>query len=408
MHVLMVHNKYLQPGGEDISTEAELTLLKDNGIDVETLYVSNEQIKEIGKVKTSLRAVWSQEIYEEVLKRLSETHFDVVHAQNFFPLVSPSIYYAAKKKKVAVVQTLSNYRLFCPNAILFRKGRPCEDCLNRRTAWPGVVHACYRRSHLGSGVVAAMLLTHHVLRTWTSKVDAYVALTDFALRKFAEAGFPRDKLFIKPNFVHPDPGLKNRAGEYALYVGRLSEEKGLRVLLAAWGMVRSWIPLLIAGDGPMRKEMAAETEAKGLQSVELLGHVSPSEVVTLMHGARLLVVPSVWYEGFPRTIAEAFACGLPVVASRLGSMEEIIADGENGLHFTPGDASELAEKVEWAWTHPAEMEAMGHAARAEYETKYTAERNYGLLMQIYQRAIKTHRALRTPQRELSFPVDESQ
>ncbi|MGB9488318.1 MAG: glycosyltransferase family 4 protein [Terriglobia bacterium] len=387
MHILMVHNKYLLPGGEDISTEAEVALLKDNGIDVETLYVSNEQIKKIGKVKTSLRSVWSQETYQEVLKRLSETHFDVVHVQNFFPLVSPSIYYAAKKKKVAVVQTLRNYRLFCPNAVLFRKGRPCEDCLNRRIAWPGVVHACYKRSHLGSGVVAAMLFTHHVLRTWTSKVDAYVALTDFALRKFAEAGFPRDKLLIKPNFVHPDPGLKNRAGEYALYVGRLSEEKGVRVLLAAWGMVRSCIPLRIAGDGPMRKEMAAEIEAKGLQSVELLGHVSPSEIVTLMHGARFLVFPSEWYETFGRVAIEAFACGLPVVASRLGSMAEIIADGENGLHFAPGDGAELAEKVEWAWTHPEEVAAMGRAARAEYEAKYTPERNYKMLMEIYQRVL---------------------
>ncbi|MGB7590051.1 MAG: glycosyltransferase family 4 protein, partial [Terriglobia bacterium] len=216
---------------------------------------------------------------------------------------------------------------------------------------------------------------------------AYVALTDFALRKFAEAGFPRDKLLIKPNFVHPDPGLKNRAGEYALYVGRLSEEKGVRVLLAAWGMVRSCIPLRIAGDGPMRKEMAAEIEAKGLQSVELLGHVSPSEIVTLMHGARFLVFPSEWYETFGRVAIEAFACGLPVVASRLGSMAEIIADGENGLHFAPGDGAELAEKVEWAWTHPEEVAAMGRAARAEYEAKYTPERNYKMLMEIYQRVL---------------------
>jgi glycosyltransferase involved in cell wall biosynthesis len=388
MQVLMVHNKYLQPGGEDISTAAEVALLKDNGIGVETLYVSNELIRKIGKVKTSLRAVWSRETYEEVLKRLGERHFDVVHVQNFFPLVSPSIYYAAKKKKVAVVQTLRNYRLFCANAILFRKGRPCEDCLNRRTMWPGVLHACYKRSHLGSGVVAAMLLTHHVLRTWTSKVDAYVALTDFALRKVAEAGFPRDKLFLKPNFVYPDPGRKDRAGEYALYVGRLSEEKGLRILMAAWAMVRSRIPLRIAGGGPMRKEMAAEIEAKGLQSVELLGHVSPGEVVPLMHGARFLVFPSQWYEAFARVAVEAFACGVPVIASRLGSMAEIIADGENGLHFTPGDAAELAEKVEWAWTHSSEMEAMGGAARAEYEAKYTAERNYQMLIQIYERAIQ--------------------
>ncbi len=386
MRVLMVHNKYLLPGGEDLSTAAEVKLLEDNGVDVETLYVSNEQIKKIGKVNTSLRAIWSQETYQEILKRLSEKHFDILHAQNFFPLVSPSLYYAAKKKKVAVVQTLRNYRLICPKAVLFREGRLCEDCLNRRFAWPGVVHACYRRSHLGSGVVAAVLVTHHVLRTWTRKVDAYVAPTNFVLRKFVEAGFPGDKFFIKPNFVHPDPGLKNGVGEYALFIGRLSEEKGLGVLLAAWGMVRSRIPLRIAGDGPLRKEIAAEIEAKGLQSVQLVGQVATSEVVALMHGARFLVFPSEWYETFGRVAIEAFACGLPVVASRLGSMAEIIADGENGLHFTPGDARELAEKVEWAWSHPEEIWEMGKAARAEYEAKYTAQRNYEMLMGIYQQA----------------------
>jgi len=137
----------------------------------------------------------------------------------------------------------------------------------------------------------------------------------------------------------------------------------------------------------VREEMAAEMEAKGLQSVELFGHVSPSEVVTLMHGARFLVLPIQWYEPFGLVAPEAFACGVPVIASRLGSMAEIIADGENGLHFTPGDAAELAEKAEWAWTHPAEMQAMGRAARTEYEGKYTAERNYEMLMEIYRRVL---------------------
>jgi len=234
--------------------------------------------------------------------------------------------------------------------------------------------------------VAAMVAVHHGLGTWEQKVTRYIALSEFSRRKFIEGGLPAERIIAKPEFVHPDPKPKNEPGSYALYVGRLSEEKGLRILLAAWGKVRRRIPLRIAGDGPMRKEVSPEIEAKGLQSVELLGHVSASGVVTLMHGARLLVVPSVWYEGFPRTIAQAFACGRPVVASRLGCMEEIIADGENGLHITPGDASELAEKIEWAWTHPAEMEAMGRAARAEYEAKYTAGHNYEQLLSIYQGA----------------------
>jgi glycosyltransferase involved in cell wall biosynthesis len=392
MKILVVHNHYQRPGGEDAVVAREARLLAERGHAVIEYRRHNDELQSRSKLGIGVAGastVWSTASYRALRDLLACEKPDVAHSHNTFPLISPAAYYACAEAGVPVVQTLHNYRLLCPGASLYRAGSTCEDCLHKRLKWPGIVHGCYRSSRLATAAVAAMIAIHHGLGTWEQKVTRYIALTEFSRRRLVEGGVPAERITVKPNFIHPDPMPKNEPGSYALYVGRLSEEKGLRVLLAAWGMVRSRIPLRIAGDGPMREEMAAEIEAKGLQSVELLGHVSPSDVVALMHGARFLVVPSQCYEGFPRTIAEAFACGLPPVASRLGSMAEIIADGENGLHFTPGDAAELAEKVEWAWTHPAELEAMGRAARAEYEGKYTAERNYAMLMEIYRKVLET-------------------
>jgi glycosyltransferase involved in cell wall biosynthesis len=171
-------------------------------------------------------------------------------------------------------------------------------------------------------------------------------------------------------------------------VGRLAPEKGVRTLMAAWQRLGSRIPLEIVGDGPLRAELEARVGQRGLSGVAFHGHLTPDHLTPVMKHARFLVLPSECYEGFPMTIAEAFACGVPVIASRLGAMQEIVEDGRTGLHFTPGDADDLAAKVEWAWTHPDEMQVMGRAARAEYEAKYTAERNYQMLMQIYERVTR--------------------
>ncbi len=389
MKILVGHNHYQLPGGEDGSTVSEVRLLAEHGHTVIEYRRHNDEFQNGSKFRSiaiGAGAVWSSASHREVRDLIAREKPNIAHFHNTFPLISPSAYYACAEAGVPVVQTLHNYRLLCPGALLCRDGGICEDCLHKRVKWPGILHGCYVGSRLATAAVAAMVAFHHGLGTWEQKVNQYIALTEFSRRKFIEGGLPPERVAVKPNFVHPDPKPKNGPGSYALYVGRLSEEKGPRILLAAWARHRQLIPLRIAGDGPMREEMAAEIEAKKLRTVELIGHVSPGEVVTLLHGARFLVFPSLWYEGFPRTIAEAFACALPVAASRSGSVAEIVTDGENGLHFTPGDAAELAERVEWAWTHPAEMEEMGRNARAEYETKYAPERNYQILMQIYQDA----------------------
>jgi glycosyltransferase involved in cell wall biosynthesis len=203
-----------------------------------------------------------------------------------------------------------------------------------------------------------------------------------------EGGLPAERIVVKPNFIVRDPGPKKNAGEYALYVGRLSEEKGPQVLLKSWARLGGAIPLKIAGDGPLKEGLRREIAAGGLKKTDLLGQVGSSVIAGLFHGARFLVLPSVCYENFPLTVAQAFACGVPVITSRLGSMAEIVADGKTGLHFSAGDDADLAAKVEWAWAHPERMQNMGREARAEYEAKYTAARGLDNLMSIYRQALE--------------------
>jgi glycosyltransferase involved in cell wall biosynthesis len=394
MRIVVVHNRYQQHGGEDVVVEAEERLLRAGGHSVLRYRRHNDEIsgcKRIGIIAAGIETVWSKASAHELAALLAKEKPDVVQFHNIFPLISPAAYYACADADVPVVQTLHNYRLLCPGANFLRDGRVCEECLGRSVPWPGVAHGCYRESRAASTAVATMIAVHRGMNTWREKVGVYIALSEFARRKFIEGGLPGERIVVKPNFVDPDPGLKCGAGEYALYVGRLSEEKGLRVLLEAWSRLGERIPLRIAGDGPLKEEIAAQMKTRRLSGVELLGRLPSSEIVSLMHGARFLVVPSVCYENFPLAVAEAFACGLPVIASRLGSMAEMITDGDTGMHVTSGDGAELAAKADWAWKNPGRLQQLGKAGRQEYVSKYGPEQNYNRLMRIFERAIEGKR-----------------
>jgi glycosyltransferase involved in cell wall biosynthesis len=321
---------------------------------------------------------------------LKECKPDIVHFHNTFPLISPAAYYACRDLGVPVVQTLHNYRLFCPAAAFFRDGHVCEDCLEK-SRWQAVRHACFRQSRSATSAVVTMLSFHHWYGTWTKLVDCYIALSEFSRAKFIEAGLPIEKIVVKPNFVLPEPGVGCGLREYAVFLGRLSEEKGLQTLLQAWGQVNPSCTLRIIGDGPLLNEIRSEISRSGFSNVRLDGRLPREESLKVLQGARILILPSKCYETFSMTIAEAYACGTPVIASRLGAIQEIVHDGRTGLLFTPGDAGDLARKVEWAWTHPNEMREMGQNALAEYQAKYTAERNYKMLMDVYQQAMQEAR-----------------
>lgn len=386
MRILAVHNYYQQPGGEDAVFRAEKALLEHAGHQVTVYERYNEEIASYStaqKLMLFQQTIWAWDSLQAIREILQQERPQVVHFHNTFPLISPAAYYACQQAGVSVVQTLHNYRLLCPNAFFLRDGHICEDCLGKTLPWPGVLHACYRNSRTQSAVVTTMLTVHRWLKTWQKQVNVYIALTGFSRQKFIQGGLSGEEIVVKPNFVHPDPGVREGIGNYALFVGRLSAEKGVHTLLKAWSNL-SGIPLKIVGNGPLTDEAAAFVQESSLEVIDILGRRSNREVISLMKGARLLVFPSEWYEGFPMTLAEAFACGTPVVASRLGSMPEIVEDERTGLLFNTGDPDDLAGKVAWLWLHPIQAERMGQEARADFEAKYTAERNYQTLMEIYE------------------------
>jgi glycosyltransferase involved in cell wall biosynthesis len=392
--ILLVHNRYLQSGGEDEVYDREKRLLSDRGHQVIEYIRDNCEISEYGfhqKASLALRTIWAWDSYGELVRLLQQEKPDVAHFHNIFPLISPAAYYACSSENVPVVQTLHNPRLLCPAATLFRDGATCEECVGRHFALPAVRHGCYQHSRSRSAIVASMISVHHWRGTWKERVNTYVASTEFYRNKFIAAGIPPEQIALKPHFVDTDPGCTQQQGEYALFVGRLAPEKGVPTLLAAWRKVRS-IPLYIRGEGPLAKDASMlQTQAGG--RVTLVQRMSRSELFDLMKAARFLVWPSEGhYETFGLVAIEAFACGIPVIASRCGVMQEIVQEGRTGLHFAPGDADDLAKTVEWAWAHPDEMREMGYNGRAEYRAKYTAERNYELLSQVYRRVLCALRA----------------
>lgn len=379
--ILVVHNAYQHRGGEDSVVEAEIALLRGHGHEVATYFRHNDDINAMSKPALAMRTLWAADTQAIVGRMIRDFRPDLIHAHNTFPLISPALYWAAARAGVPVVQTLHNFRLLCPQAMLLRDGQVCEDCVGH-FPWRGVVRRCYRDSAAQSGVLAGVLGLHRALGTYRDKVTRYIALNDFCRDKFVAGGLPAERIAVKPNFVDvPAPEDDGIARSGGLFVGRLSAEKGIAILAAAMERLPGRI-LDVIGTGP---ETPLVTDSPGLRA---WGGKTQEEVLHAMGRTAYLVMPSICYENFPRTLVEAFARGLPVIASRLGALAELIEEGRTGLLFAPGSAEDLAERIAWAEAHPAEMARMGRAARAEYEAKYTAAINYRQLMEIYRAAIE--------------------
>lgn len=384
----MVHNYYQQSGGEDAVFAAEKKLLLAHGHDVVEWTDTNDRLDQETGFSVARNAIWSFESVRKAEELISKERPDVAHVHNTWMMLSPSIYSAFQKNRIPVVQTLHNYRLLCPNALLFRDNKVCEDCMSFLAPLPGIVHKCYRGSMSQTAVVAAMLSYHRLIGTWRKQVDVYIALSEFARNKFIQGGLPPQKLIVKPNFL-PTINAAQYDGvrSHVLFAGRLSSEKGIQTLGQAWrDSLTSNIPLYIAGDGPQIKIIKQLDFEK--DNVHYLGKLERTALDEFITRSKFVVIPSVCYENFPMSILDAFRLGVPPIASRLGSMTELVRDGETGLLFNPGDAADLAAKVNWLWNHPEESKRMGRAARLEYEQKYTPERNYQMLMEVYERAIK--------------------
>lgn len=383
MRILIAHNHYQQHGGEDAVFANETALLETAGHEVHRYEVHNDTISGIAKkVQTFLTTAYSKSSRRHFENVLDTTKPDVVHVHNYFPLITPAIFYACTARRIPVVHTLHNFRMMCANGFLLRDSKVCEKCVTGSPFW-AVAHRCYRESHAGSLALAHMINTQRRWKTWHEQVSRFIVLTQFERAKFIEAGIPENRISLKPNFI-PDPVVHDRVSPEqrsgALYVGRLSPEKGLRTLIEAWREMK--VPLRIAGDGPLMDELRSTAP----DNVTLLGRVPSEKVHAEMSRAALLLMPSNWYEGFPVTLVEALACGLPVAASRIGSLQEVVLEGKTGRNFEPGNAADLARTVTDMLANPDSLVDMSHAARACYEENYSSERNLEILLAIYREA----------------------
>ena len=364
--------------------QAEAALLREAGHDVVVEEVSNDGIVSAAdKAKTLLGAGDNRQSARWIAELLDETRPAIVHVHNFFPLLSPSIHIEAARQGFAVVQTLHNYRLTCANGMHLRNEEPCVKCCEKGPHW-AAIRRCYRDSLPGS--LAALQMQRKSLHSpeWRQSVHRFVALTEFARKHFEKAGLPADRLTVKPNFV-PDPGpppADPRQRKGFLFVGRLSAEKGARMLVEAWRNIPGE-DLTIAGDGPELERLKAAAPT----NVRFTGRLSAAEVRQEMRRAAFLVMPSLWYEGLPVTLIEAFANGLPIIASDIGALRELVKEGKNGFTFAPGSRESLTAAVVMASSLGNAYPAAATQARATYERHYRPEANLRQLEEIYEAAL---------------------
>jgi len=381
MRILLAHNYYQQPGGEDRVFEAECALLESRGHEVVRFVLHNDAVEGLSAARLVAHTFWNRATYRAVYDLVSRRRIQIAHFHNTLPLISPAAFHAARAAGAAVVHTLHNYRLACPGATLFRAGRTCDACVGRSFAWPAIIHGCYRGSRGASGVVAFMVALHRALGTWRRFVDAYITPSQAARRVLLRGGLPPAKVLVRANFIYPSPSPGDGSGGYALFVGRLSAEKGIRTLLDAWRIVGSDVSLKIVGDGPL----AELVHSAAVPGVEWLGRQPPQAVGQLMSRAAVVVVPSVCQETFGMTAVESLARGTPVIASRIGALAEIVDHGRTGLLVEPGSAEGLAAAVRRLASDARTSAAMRTAARGVFEAAYGPEPAYAGIMKIYGR-----------------------
>ncbi|HVN40481.1 MAG TPA: glycosyltransferase [Myxococcota bacterium] len=386
MRVAIFHNRYFERGGEDVAADAEAALLAKAGHEVHRFTVDNREAitgSRLGPVKTALGAHWNPDTPPQVDAFLDAHPVDVAHVHNFFPVLSPSLHWALARRSVPVVQTLHNYRLLCANGMFLRDGKPCEECVSRGP-WNALRHGCYRGSRAQTAVWARATAHHRRRRTWESAVSLFTTPSEFARRKLLQAGLAEERVVTKPNPV-PDPGPPAPMGEGAVFVGRLSHEKGVDLLLEAWRAMAG-APLAIVGAGPEESRLRAQ--ADDIAGVRFLGAQEHAHALAAIAAAAFVVVPSRWYEVFPMAALEALACGRALVVPRETALAEIVEPGRTGLHFAFGDAADLARACRELLHALPFTRALGEEARGLYEDVYADGPALGRLEAVYERALR--------------------
>lgn len=385
--VLIVHNYYQIPGGEDTVVENEKRMLEEHGHEVVLYTRHNSELKTLTKFQKILlpfSTVFNLRTYKEVRKIISEQKIDVLHVHNTLNLVSPSVYYAGISRNIPVVQTVHNFRLLCPGATFFRDGHVCEECLYKGLVC-AVKHNCYRDSKLQTVACVVSAWIHRLIGTY-KKIN-YICLTEFNKEKLLHLKqIKEEQVFVKPNFVQSiqqNVSFKERKEQF-IYVGRLEEIKGVDVLLNAWKVMGNQAPkLIMCGTGPLEDWCRHFIENNHLVNIEMAGFVPNIQVREMIACSKALILPTQVYEGFPMTIAESYASGTPVIGSDLGNTGSLIEQGKTGLKFKHTSAEKLAEAVRIMEMNPFDVET-------GLIIKFSQEENYKQLRNIYEECCNYH------------------
>jgi glycosyltransferase involved in cell wall biosynthesis len=395
MKILFVHNFYgsSAPSGENFVYETEIAMLRQHGHTVLEYTRHSDDIRKQGLwglIKGGFATPWNPVAFREVRKLVLKERPDILHVHNTFPLISPAIFWATAKTQTATVFTLHNYRIYCGSATLMRDGQPCHKCLDSKSPFLALYHRCYRKSFFATIPMAIKIASHRILNTFNKHVDRVIALTDFQGQMMVGAGINKELIAIKPHFLmdppHPIPWQERE--KKIVFVGRLSQEKGVHILVKAWEIWGKSAPKLeIIGDGPDRHMLENMVQQANLgEKILFLGQISHKEVLSKMSLAKLLVLPSICYEGFPMVICEAFGLGLPVAACDHGAMGSIIEDGMSGCLFEADSARQLEAKARSLWLDENLLSTMAYGARSQFDRQYSSKSNYDRLIEIYTNA----------------------
>jgi glycosyltransferase involved in cell wall biosynthesis len=400
LRILAVHNYYGKgaPSGENVVADMEIELLKRKGHSVEVFRRDSDEIRSQGPwgvLKGACSTPWNPFSAKSFRAMIERVEPDIIHVHNTFPLISPSIFHSAGKK-APIVLSLHNYRLFCAAATLQRQENVCTQCIDLQSAMPALLHGCYRASRAATAPIAAGIELHRLLNTWSTKIDAFIALSDFQKNLMAQGGLPVSQVHVKPNFYAGTPTQIPWSARHptALFVGRLTQEKGIRTLLEAWALGKRLGLLLpklrVVGDGPLREMLVGQ--ASGLD-IEILGGLTREDTIKEVSQAKLLIVPSEWHETFGMVVLEAFAHGTTVAASNMGALPSLIQENINGRIFKPGNPEILARTIADLWAKDSHLSSLGREGRATFEKRFNSESNYLMLMNIYDSAIKNRMSL---------------
>ena len=395
MKVCLIHNYYTQAGGEDGVLSAEIKLLSENSVENIAITKKSSALSKL-QLGTNffMNSVYSEKSKKEIKQKLILEKPDVVHVHNFYSLFTPSIYDACQELKIPVVQTLHNFRIIYPNALLYNNGQVDLRTITG-SAWQVVKDKVYHNSFIKTAVMARFIEYHKKRNTWNLKVDKFIALTEFSKNVFVQFGIESDKIAVKPNFQFQSTENIDSANQvelpredFVLFVGRISEEKGIVQLVKEWIEKKSSVKLKIAGEGPLFKELQDIVNSSGINSIEILGNQPKEEIKKLMNQAKALVFPSLWYEGFPMVLVEALSNGLPVITTNIGSQASIIKDQFTGYHVSVDSLSKMIEQASVIINDDDAFTRLCENAKNEFIEKYTDKVNFNQLMSIYKEVIE--------------------